>query len=434
MARRKIFVGNDVMSSNAENAAAKHPPLATDDQIAVERLTAQLLRDPRVIQACEDVGRHWQAAISPNAEEKIRFADEARLAYFGFVMHATNDDPLYPRVHAMGRIAHTLDGYDIPAVKCAHPNPDYIYRFVPIDGVSRYLVDGRITRPGPVAFEFAMLTAAQGYQRNMSLSELVVAGDGSFTITVDPDPADGRPNHFQSNAESFQLLIRDVISDAAVQLPIALKVRREGLPPERGPLGFEDYVARAGQHVRKQIDDLIYVTQKFAGASAANVFAAPEIKQQTMYSAAQAYSAGNFRVADDEALVISLTLGSASYAVVPVTNRWGGLGNFLQKPVSIGTGRARPNPDGSFTFVLAHRDPGVANWVDPDGLHEGIMFIRWIGFKDQAPASAGPSLSVRLLHFSEIETALPSGVPRLTVVERQERQAAWRSHYAAVMG
>ncbi|ONH22238.1 hypothetical protein BL253_36315 [Pseudofrankia asymbiotica] len=28
--------------------------------------------------------------------------------------------------------------------------------------------------------------------------------------------------------------------------------------------------------------------------------------------------------------------------------------------------------DGTFTFVLAHEDPGVANWLDTTGLGEGV--------------------------------------------------------------
>jgi hypothetical protein len=392
-----------------------------------------LLQDPRVKAACEGVREHWQAAITPSDEHMLRFPDAVEQAFFSFVMHATNDDPLYPRVHAMGRLAHRLDEYDIPATKSAHPNPDYIYRFVPIDGVSSYVVNGQISNGSPEAFEFAMLTDAQAYQKNMSLSHLAIADDGSFTITVDPNPAAGRPNHFQTNADSFQLLIRDVISDAATQSPIALSVTRVGAPPDRDRLGFEDYVTRAGQHVRKQIDDLIYVTKNFSGAPQPNIFAEPEVKKRTMFSAAQAYSAGNFKIADDEALLITLTLGSASYAVVPVSDNWGGVGNILQKPVAIGTGRAVPNPDGSFTFVLAHHDPAIANWVDPDGLHAGNMFIRWIGFADQAAAEQ-PSLSVRHMRLSEIEAALPPGVPRLTKSERQARQAGWLSHYSAVMG
>jgi hypothetical protein len=32
------------------------------------------------------------------------------------------------------------------------------------------------------------------------------------------------------------------------------------------------------------------------------------------------------------------------------------------------------NPDGTVTLVVATRDPGVANWLDTTGTHEGTLF------------------------------------------------------------
>ena len=40
-----------------------------------------------------------------------------------------------------------------------------------------------------------------------------VESDGSFMITVDSDPAGGRPNHVQSTPEAHEFYIRDVLLD-----------------------------------------------------------------------------------------------------------------------------------------------------------------------------------------------------------------------------
>src|SRR5690606_2723802 len=137
------------------------------------------------------------------------------IAAFCGYMNAANNDPLYPRIHAFGRIEHETNGYRIPSTKSAHPNIDYIYRFVPIDGASRYELHGRVPDVRPLVIEYAMLTAGQVYQHNMSYADIVVDADGTFTITVDSDPAGDRPNHFQTTDDSVQLLLRDVISDPA---------------------------------------------------------------------------------------------------------------------------------------------------------------------------------------------------------------------------
>ena len=410
------------------------PPLATADQEAVELVAARLLTDPDVAATLERIGQDWIAEMKPNAEHRARFSSEYEQAALLGLMNAANDDPLYPRLHGFARYPHQTQGISIPGTKSAHPNPDYIYRFVPIDGQSRYVIHGRFPEHGPVATEYAMLTAEQVYQKNVSLADLVIDADGRFTITIDGDPANGRPNHFQTNADSFQILLRDVISDPGVQLPIALEVERLGPEPSRPPKTYEEIRGEVERHVRKHVDDLVFVTRNFVLSNPVNTFASPEVKAESMYSVGQAYSPGHYRITDDEAMVITLGLGGAAYAVVPVSDQWGGLGDILNHQVHLGTGCAAPNPDGSFTFVLAMSDPGVANWIDANGLHEGVMFIRWIGLPARSESQSVPTLKTDIVDLADLESALPEGVPRLSRAQRAEQLARRRSDYLRVMG
>jgi len=416
------------------NPSEPQPFLVTEDQRIVELTAARLRADPRTAAAVDRVARHWIDEMQPNAEHRARFAAEYEQAAFCGFMNAANDDPLYPRLHAFARFAHETDGIAIPATKSAHPNPDYIYRFAPIDGDSRYLLHGKVPESGPLVCEYAMLTAEQVYQKNVSLKDLQIASDGSFTISVDPDPANGRPNHFQADGESFQLLLRDVIGDPATQAPVALRIERIGPPPSRPPRSFEDMLGNVERHILKHVDDLIFVTRNFVLKNPVNVFAAPRIQSQSMYSVAQAYSPGHYRIREDEALVVTLTLGGAAYATVPVSDMWGGLGDILGHQVNLGTPQAAPNPDGSYSFVLATRDPGIANWIDPDGLHEGVIFIRWIGLPPPAEDAPPPMLDVRLVRLDAIEAVLPPGVPRADAGFRRRQLAARRAGYLRVMG
>jgi hypothetical protein len=47
----------------------------------------------------------------------------------------------------------------------------------------------------------------------LSGGDLVLEPDRRFTITVDSDPANGRPNHIRSAPEAHEFYIRDVILD-----------------------------------------------------------------------------------------------------------------------------------------------------------------------------------------------------------------------------
>ena len=38
----------------------------------------------------------------------------------------------------------------------------------------------------------------------------------------------------------------------------------------------------------------------------------------------------------------------------------------------------RVNDDGSFTFVVAHDDPGISNWLDTEGHMMGNIYFRFL--------------------------------------------------------
>jgi hypothetical protein len=99
-----------------------------------------------------------------------------------------------------------------------------------VDGVSRYVVRGRPPSLPPAATEYALLGRQQAYLKNISLRDLVVDENGCFTLTIDPDPAGDRPNHFQTDERAYQLLLRDIVSDPAEQDPIAPAVERLRVP------------------------------------------------------------------------------------------------------------------------------------------------------------------------------------------------------------
>ena len=44
-----------------------------------------------------------------------------------------------------------------------------------------------------------------------------------------------------------------------------------------------------------------------------------------------------------------------------------------------------PNEDGTYTYVISATDPGVHNWIDSDGLREGILTLRMAEFPRRRP-------------------------------------------------
>ena len=67
--------------------------------------------------------------------------------------------------------------------------------------------------------------------------------------------------------------------------------------------------------------------------------------------------------------------------------------DYRHVPSTINVAQAERDDDGSVTIVLAHRDPGVANWLSSGGLGEGHMVFRWV----EAGSAPVPTTTVVVL-------------------------------------
>lgn len=406
--------------------------LATPQQEALELRAARLLSHPTVRAALPGLRDYWRDTVQPNAEF-LRLLDfEFEQTALCGIFNALNQDGDNPKIHLQARFEHVLAGTRIPATKHGHPNPDYIYYFAPVNGESRYVVNVDTGKAPPAAAEISLLDKNQVYLGNLSLHQLVIGSDGKFTITLDPDPAGNRVNHLQTRAGAFQLLIRNVIGDLKSQRPMIFTIERLDAAPTADP-SDDDIAPLCERHIKKLIDDLMFVNANFVMKRPVNTFENPFFSDGGLYSVTQAYAPGHFRLDDDEALVFTLTLGNAAYAVVPVSNIWGGIGHYLNHVGSLGTGRARPNADGSFTVVVSPQDPGVENWVNTGGLHEGVVFVRWAGFDPATGIEEKPTLACKRVKLIDIGAELPVGTRFMNAEERRDQVARHASDYLSIM-
>ena len=58
---------------------------------------------------------------------------------------------------------------------------------------------------------------------------------------------------------------------------------------------------------------------------------------------------------------------------------------YRHRRVSLNRRQVRYEQDGSFEIVVAHRDPGVANWIDPAGVRTGMIFWRFLLPEEEVP-------------------------------------------------
>jgi hypothetical protein len=81
--------------------------------------------------------------------------------------------------------------------------------------------------------------------------------------------------------------------------------------------------------------------------------------------------------------------------------------------------------DGMVRIVIAHRDPGVQNWLDVAGLPIAAFFYRWIR------ADASPTPIATLMPLADVPSALPAATPRFELSQRRDQIARRRAFLAS---
>jgi hypothetical protein len=260
----------------------------------------------------------------------------------------------------------------------------------------RYEIDGKISPHAPAQFSFELTRGRPGHpglkaqDRGhadmgdqlglLSNRDLHVNADGSFSITIDSDTADGRPNHLRSEAGPLSLNIRDVLSDWQ-QRPNPLNIRLLGAAPGASPLSETQVRSLVLADLAGYVEFWGSFKNKWLGGSLqANQIVAPIPRDGGWGYLA----AGRYDLADDQVLLITTERRGADYTGVQITDPWMIAPDARSHSTSVNTAQAKVNADGSVTYAIAARDPGLANWVDTAGLHQGYILLRWQGFAGTA--------------------------------------------------
>ena len=88
---------------------------------------------------------------------------------------------------------------------------------------------------------------------------------------------------------------------------------------------------------------------------------------------------GYFELAEDEALVVEFTPPNCEYWMIALHNHWMETLDYVHHQSTLNCHSAQLEADGSVRFVVAHRDPGVPNWLDTAGHQRGTVGVRWVG-------------------------------------------------------
>ncbi|MDT7788270.1 MAG: hypothetical protein QOF58_6689 [Pseudonocardiales bacterium] len=415
-------------------------PTATVDQRELEAEAIELLDHPLVVQGRENAFMRFKVMASKygaNAPAEAFEGIEAKMQEWAFhyLLLGLNHDFNFPKVlnHGYGP-PHKWLGMDVPGCRGlgTAENPDNNYCFIPIGYANRYELHGRISPESPIEDVNFWLTNNLSMSSNVAglmWQDVVKSDDGTFVITIDSDPADGRDNHIRSTPDTQRLFIRDSRKDWG-EIPNAYRIVRLG-EPTAPPIDQETKLQMAKRFI---IDDMAtnFWFRMMVGYLEPNTITGPDNTGDIGGMITQKILRGRVDLESDEAFVLTTDPGGSDYWNIVAYDWWLMSMDFWDHTSSLNNFQSVANDDGSYTHVFARQDPGVHNWIDVEGLHYSLFLLRWQqlpqaaaeGAADRWIAAGEPQAECKLVKLVDLKDALPPETRWVTEDQRRDEIAS----------
>ena len=299
----------------------------------------------------------------------------SRLLRAGLHSFAESPGPRNPRFRAM------------PAdVKMGLDNPDNYYVGAPVNPRYDYRVRGRRGTIHYMSFaaqnqNFAAREKITGGAGHLEDSQLQLAPDGSFEIIASMKEQPG--NWLQMNEHTSQILLRQTFLDRSRETPVEVAIeclQADGPAPPLDPARVPGQLAGTAMYALGCAGWFADWVTGMREKAEVNSFHLPDAEHHRLVGGDPNVRIwlGLWELGDDEALVIDLEPPACRYWNFQLANVWAESLDYATRRVHINNGSAVAEADGSVRLVVAHRDPGHANWIDTAGHEHGSMCVRWV--------------------------------------------------------
>jgi len=320
-------------------------------------------------------------------------------------------DTRYPALHTFSGPTRKLGG------DCA----DFTYQQAWIDGRSTYRLIGtrgtarffNVTVQGPRTSGPGVLHEPFGDAPEANLLGNQIHSDaGEFELYIG-GPARG-PNWLPTTAGSRKLFIRQGF-DRWDEVPAQLRIERVDMAspkPLPTPADMIEAIRWAGDFVTGLMSDWPEFPFTHGGVDAEHPNVFPHVGA-TGDDTKRGRAAANmyWELADDEAMIIEFDAHDGLWMLTNMGVFFNSM-DYLYRPVSYTPSRTKVDRDGRIRLVMAHRDPGVHNWLDTQGFERGHLTYRHM--LEGEPAA----LDTRVVRDDQILAALPADTAMVTAAER----------------
>jgi len=301
-------------------------------------------------------------------------------------------------------------------------NPDARYYFTPLRGDGVYRVRGR--RGSEVYLNFTLHRGDRdgawpsGVVADLKMRDMHFEPDGSYEVVIAADEQPGNWMKLEPDAGSLVVRFyyqneRSAAADPTTvpELEIARETDGSGPTPAADDATIAKRLERVANWVRSKYG---YQVLSVPGrplpgwfSSTPNTLGRPEdweaAKEGGGWGAVDAaYSAGPYAIGPDEALVMEGRLPEGVFSNVVLWNEMGKTEDYRDRTVSLNARQMVLDDDRRFRIVIAHRDPGVPNWLDTAGRERGTIY--WRHF---LPAETPEVATLRVVPFDEVVRKAP---------------------------
>ena len=274
-------------------------------------------------------------------------------------------------------------------------NPDAVYYGAIVDPAGSYRIRGNVH--GACYTSYSVETGAEdghlskGVISTLNDTEFDVAADGSYEIIASAEPQPKNWLRLEPGAGSITTrhyweAERNVASDPTFHVPLVIEPLEDpGAAPPMDDAAIAAGIQRVINFVRGvtiDFPDLPPEVMPSWVSNEVNAFdnsAYEESNTEIGYAAADnAYLQTRYDLDPDQALVMRGRFPRCRFANVVIWNHRLQTPPYRYRQVSLNRNQIHYEPDGSYRIVVAHRDPGVPNWIDAAGLKTGMVFWRFL--------------------------------------------------------
>lgn len=286
---------------------------------------------------------------------------------------------------------------------------DYRYRIAGNRGTSRYF-SIVLVEEGDTPWGGRVVATSFG-------DDIETDESGHFELIISQDEQEG--NWLKSTDKTFRVTIRQYFADWERERPMRALIERISVPdldpPTVSDQRLADGLIKTVQWLCESVGYWPMMLQKWENSR--NTF---KSYWQLEDNAIDATPGGDplvcyWALEEHESLIVRVRPPQCHYWNVEFGNCWWETTDYRYRLANTNMHYAELEEDGELIVVIAHRDPGVPNWLDCSGFSRGYVTFRWM-LSEEHPVPQASQISLQ-----ELFANLPKRVRRINVEARKEQ-------------